>query len=364
MNAQESRIKNRLSALRAGVKDAGADAFVSLAQPDNQYLTGFIGTTSAVVVTADEALFLCDFRYTEQAHVQVRGLKIEEVKGGFIKGVCERMNSLKIASAAYEPSYLTMAQYKALEAFFRGKLISAPEIVGVLRMVKDSHEIKLIRDASHLAEGVMTDLVSDLKPGVTEAELAARFEYEFKRRGAQGASFDSIILFGARSSMPHGAPSGKPLERGDIILLDFGCRKGGYCSDLTRTFAYGTIPGAWFSEIYDVVYSAQKAALRAVRPGVRCRDVDAVARAIIADAGYGQFFGHGLGHGVGVEIHESPRLNPESQVILREGMVVTVEPGIYLPERGGVRIEDLVVVGKSGCSNLARTDKKLDILPI
>jgi len=362
MVTKKSLVDARLGALRGRLAEFKADAFLSLAPPDNQYLTGFTGSTSAVVMTRDAALFLCDFRYTEQARAQVPMYSIEEVKNGFLKGIGERLASLGVATVVFDPARLTVAELRTIKNVFRGKLEPVADMAGVLRMTKCADEVKRIRQASELAEGVLVDLVDGLKKGITEAELAARFEYEFKRRGAEGASFDTIGLFGARSSMPHGYPGDRALKRGDIVLLDLGCRKGGYCSDLTRTYAFGTIPGAWYREIYEVVLAAQAAALQAIRPGVRCCDVDAIARNMIANAGYGKHFGHGLGHGVGIEIHESPRLNPECQVVLGEGMVVTVEPGIYLPKRGGVRIEDLVVVTKRGCECLTRTPKELRVL--
>ena len=355
------RSELRVRALRERLEEARADVFFSLAPPDNQYLSGFTGSASGIIVTRKEALFLCDFRYTEQSRRQVTGFAVEEIQGSFPKQIGERLKALGRA-AAYDPACLTVAQLNEIRRVFRGKLQSVQDVVGALRMVKSADEIARIRKASQLAEQVLEDLLETLEEGLTEAELAARFEYEFKRRGAEGASFDTIALFGPRGSMPHGRPTDVPLRRGHIVLLDFGCRKAGYCSDLTRTYAYGTIPGAWFEEIYQVTLTAQEAALKAVRSGVRCRDVDAVARDIIANAGYAKYFGHGLGHGVGIEVHESPRLNQETQAVLREGMVITIEPGIYLPRRGGVRIEDLVAVTKKGCEVITHSPKTLRVL--
>ncbi len=349
----------RLAGLRRRLKKAGVGGFFSLAQPDNQYLTGFMGSASAVVATPREALFLCDFRYTEQAAKQVAGYTVEEVTGSLIARTGERLAKLGVKRAAFDPGVISVGELDAVQRAFGGTLVPLPNAAASLRLVKDREEVRRIRAASHLAEGVMLDLVKTLRPGLEERELAAQFEYEFKRRGAEGASFDTIALFGSRSSMPHGRPGWRALKRGDIVLLDLGCRKAGYCSDLTRTYVFDRIPGAWFSEIYAVTLAAQRAALKAVRPGARCRDVDAAARSIISDAGYGTRFGHGLGHGVGIEIHENPRLNTESDTVLEEGMVVTVEPGIYLPKRGGVRIEDLVVVTKRGCEILTSSSKEL-----
>jgi Xaa-Pro aminopeptidase len=307
----------RLAALREKCRDVDADAFFGFAPPDNQYLTGFMGSTSAVIVTEREALFLCDFRYTEQAGDQVQGYAVEEVAGSLVVRTGERLKSLGVRVAAFDPACLTVAQSTSFQSAFHGVLRPVSGLVASLRMLKSRQEIARIRAASDLAEGVLADLLATLAAGITESDLAARFEYEFKRRGAEGASFDTIALFEARSSMPHGKPTEAALERGDIVLLDLGCRKDGYCSDLTRTYAFGTMPGAWFEEIYQVTLAAQRAALEAVRPGVSCRDVDAVARGAIAGAGYGAHFGHGLGHGVGIEVHENPRLSAESDFVLQ-----------------------------------------------
>ncbi|GMV93903.1 MAG: aminopeptidase [Candidatus Hydrogenedentota bacterium] len=353
---------NRIESLRARIDAAGCDAFLSFAPPTNQYLAGFTGTTSVIIVTQNEAQFLCDFRYTEQAAFEVSGLAVEEMKGNLQTRAAERLASLGLENVAIEPGYMTVSVFDAVRSAYSGTLKPVSDIVSALRVRKDAEEIAKIRAAGELAEGVLNDLVETLEPGITERELAARFEYEFKARGARGASFETIALFGARSSLPHGQPGDRELAEGDTVLLDFGCRLDGYCSDLTRTYAFGRIPAAWFEEVYELTLTAQRMALEAIRPGMVCKELDAVARSIIAEAGHGDHFGHGLGHGVGIEIHEAPRLNPESQTILEPGMIVTIEPGIYLPDCGGVRIEDLVVVTGDGCENLSVTPKELRIL--
>lgn len=354
--------EQRVTALRKRMAEWGADCFLSLHPADNLYLTGFSGTTSAVLITADRALMLCDPRYTEQARSEVRAHEVVEVLGGFLKKVGEQLVRLDPASVAFDPANLTVAQAETIEKEFGRSLTRMPDAVGSLRMHKDAGELIAIREASELAEGVLLDVLGGLREGVSEQALAATIEYEFKQRGASGPSFESIVLFGARSSLPHGQPGARTLKPGDIVLIDMGCRKAGYCSDLTRTFVFGRMPGTWFAEIYEIVRTAQQAALEAVRPGIGARDVDAVARTIITDAGYGRQFGHGLGHGVGIEVHERPRLNFESDVILEEGMVVTIEPGIYLPGQGGVRIEDLAMVTAQGCESFTRSEKELKVL--
>lgn len=353
----------RLDRLRGAMAAAGGDAFVSLSPPANEYLSGFRGSTSAVLVTADTAALLCDFRYIEQAGAQAAGWEVSEVEGALEARAGEWLAGAGCRTALFEPARLTVAQHDSLRAASgSAALTAAPGLVDRLRETKDAGEIAKMREATRVAEEALETVLAGLRPGVTERETAARLEHEFMLRGAQKASFDTIVLFGARSSLPHGVPGPKPLEKGDIVLVDCGCVVDSYCSDLTRTAVFGNIPGSWFEEIHACVHAAQAAALRAVRAGVPAAEVDAAARDIIVRAGYGDRFGHGTGHGVGLEIHESPRLNKTSPAVLGAGMAVTVEPGIYLPGQGGVRIEDLVVVTEDGCGVLNRLPKELQVI--
>jgi Xaa-Pro aminopeptidase len=356
----------KINRLRQGLEQLGCDAFFSVLPPANQYLSGFLtdfGERSAgVLITRDEAVFLTDSRYTEQANEQVKGYTIEEMKGDLLTRCGERLNDLGAKRTAFDPGGLTVDEHARITSAFKGEFVPDRTLIAEMRLVKSAEELNAIRQASALAEGVMLDVVPTLTAGITEREVAATFEFEFRKRGASGPSFGTIALFGPRSSLPHGEPGDTTLKDGDILLLDFGCRREGYCSDLTRTFVYGSIPGSWFEEIYDLTHTAQLAALEAVQPGAICRDVDAVARTIIKDGGYGDYFGHGLGHGVGIEIHEGPRVNFRSNERLAPGMVVTVEPGIYMPGKGGVRIEDLAIVTESGCNVLTTSPKELKVL--
>jgi len=359
--------EDRLHPLREKVESAECDALLSLGAADNQYLTGFLtslqGRSSAVIVTSDEALFLCDFRYTEQAREQVTGFRVEQIQGGGLASAGgTRLAGLGARRIAFDPSGLTVDELRQVQSVCDASFEPISGVVADLRRVKTAAEAQRIRAASRLAEGVLSDLLGSLTPGMPERELAAQFDYEFKRRGASGPAFDTTCLFGPRSSLPHGESGDKRLEFGDIVLLDLGCRLSGYCSDLTRTYAFGTMPGAWFEEVYELVRTAQALALEAVRPGLRGRELDAAARGLINDAGYGEHFGHGLGHGVGIEIHEGPRLSARSETVLEPGMVVTVEPGVYLPGRGGVRIEDLVLVVESGCEVITAAPKNLQVI--
>jgi len=353
---------DRIQGIRYGLARAACDAFVSFHPPTNQYLSGFTGSTSAIIITSAEAVFLCDFRYTEQAEKTVRDYAVDEVAGDIITRTAERLNSLGAKTAAFEPASLTVAQHESVGETFQGVLTGTPRIVVDLRERKSAEEIALIRAASELKEATVMPLIENLKEGVRERELAADIEYALRKAGASGVSFPPIVAFGEGSSLPHYSPGDRALKKGDVILIDCGCVLNGYCSDWTRSFCFGSIPGSWFKEIYAVTLEAQLAGLAACQPGAPCKAVDAAARDIIQAAGHGDHFGHGLGHGLGIEVHESPRLNATSSATLAPGMVVTVEPGIYLAGRGGVRIEDLVVITENGHEVLTRVPKELRVL--
>jgi len=359
-------MKARLDALRARVAAAGCDAFVSVHPPANQYLSGFMTSldhvSSVIVVTPKEAHFLCDSRYTEQARSQVKDLQVTQITGDQMQRGGELLKKLGTKQVAFDPNGHTVAEHSRLVAAFGGEFVPKESLVSELRILKEKSESDAVRAASQLAEGVLRDVLPELREGVAERDIAGWIEYEYKRRGASGNAFNTIVLFGANSSLPHGEPGERTLKKGDIVLIDMGCRRAGYCSDLTRTFLFSSIPAPWFMQIYALTRRAQQAALDAIRPGVTGREVDAAARDIIAAGGHGDRFGHGLGHGVGIEIHEEPRLNTRSDTVLEAGMVVTVEPGIYLPDQGGVRIEDLVLVTDTGCEVFTQTPKELRVL--
>lgn len=356
----------RLENLREALAGSGCDAFVSVSGPANQYFSGlstsFMEISSAIMVSQTEAHFMCDFRYTEQAREEVKSFEIEEITGDVLIRSGEHLNKIGASRVAFDPAGVTHDEYGRLEKSFEGALVANGTLANGMRLVKEESEIDLLRAASSLAEGVLADVIPTLEAGIPEREVAAQFEYEFKKRGASGPSFDTIALFGPKSSLPHGEPGAKRLAKGDVMLFDFGCRLDGYCSDMTRTYVFQESPGDWFDEIYAVTLDAQLQALDAVMPGRTGREIDAIARDIISDAGYGEYFGHGLGHGVGIEIHEAPRLNAHSETVMQPGMIVTVEPGIYLPGKGGVRIEDLVVVRDGGCEFLTSMPKDLTVL--
>jgi Xaa-Pro aminopeptidase len=350
--------------LRDRILHCQCDVFISCDPMDNAWLTGFFGSTSWLVVSATGAWLLCDFRYIEQAQVQARACAPVLCNGNLDLRLAEKLNDLSVKRAAFEPETLSFGRYEILRNAFSGSLASESGVCRELRMIKTAEEESAMTTAAALTEEAMEWMLGQLHPGMTERCAAALLDFECRKRGAQKASFDTIVLFGERSALPHGMPGDRTLHDGDIVLVDCGCIVDGYCSDLTRTFVFGSIPGKWFSEIYECVRQAQANAVAGVHAGASARAVDAAARSMIDAAGYGEYFGHGTGHGVGLEVHEAPRLNQHASAVLETGMAITVEPGIYLPGRGGVRIEDLLVVTETGSRILTNSSKELRILQL
>jgi Xaa-Pro aminopeptidase len=324
-----------------------------------RYVTGFTGSNGMAVVGPDLRRFITDFRYVEQAASQVDGFDRElgpqvfdeALKDGWPDG------PLRLG---FEDQNMSVRRHTKLRALLpeRIELVPTGGEVEKLRAVKDAGEVERIRAAAALVDEIYGVLLQQGLVGRTEREVALTIELELRRLGADGLSFDSIVASGERGALPHAEPSDEVIPRGTLVTLDIGARLDGYCSDCTRTWATGELPDD-LADAYTLVHRAQLAALAAVRPGPSGQELDAVARDIIEAAGHGDHFGHGLGHGVGMEIHEAPRLGRSAEASLVPGNVVTVEPGVYLPGRGGVRIEDLVVVTEGGHSVISTTSKDL-----
>jgi Xaa-Pro aminopeptidase len=324
-----------------------------------RYLSGFTGTNGACVVGLEERIFFTDFRYTERAEREV-GEEWErpEAERELVPQITARMHG----RVGFEDAKLSVRQLARLEAAVGEDvdLVPAGDLVERLRAVKEPEEIERMAAASELADGVFQWTIERGLAGHTERDVARACEARIRELGAE-PSFPPIIAAGENGALPHAEPGNREIGPGELVVFDMGAELDGYCSDGTRTFATGD-PGEEAREVYDVVLAAQLAALAAIRVGASGKEIDAVAREMIAEAGHGDHFGHGLGHGVGLEVHESPRLATTSDDELREGNVVTVEPGIYLPGRFGVRIEDLVAVTGDGYRNLSGTSKELTIL--
>lgn len=326
-----------------------------------RYFTGFRGGEGYAFLSGNDTYVIVDSRYTEAAKAESPYNVIEYNRERPLKTVfkelCERYGFSRIG---FEDMHLTVHELNSLRAAFPEGLewIPVGDILSRKRRVKTPEELRLLEKAEGIGDSAFSDILGILKPGITEKDVARELEYSMKKHGAEGFSFDTIAASGINSSKPHAIPSDKRLETGDFLTMDFGCIYKGYCSDMTRTVVIGKASDEQ-RRVYDIVLKAQLTGLEAVRSGAVCKDVDSAARGIIEREGYGKYFGHGLGHSVGLYIHESPALNTRDETVLQAGMIETVEPGIYLPGRFGVRIEDMVCVTEDGCKNYAHSPKEL-----
>ena len=333
--------------------DAGAFLIVNLEGSDlvsQRYLTGFTGE-GALLLSERGSLLLTDSRYTEQARREVPGLAPKEVKGKYVAAVATAINELRVSRVAFAAKRMSHYWVQRLDEQAGAEMIALDDPVGGLRRVKHPEEMERIRRATKLAEAALTELLPKIEAGQSEQELALELELIMRRNGAEKAAFDLIVASGENSAHPHHRPQKRRLQKGDLLLFDIGAQVDGYCCDLTRVFAVGEAP-ARALKIYGLVLRANRAGVAAVKAGASGKAVDAVARQVIDEGGHKEHFGHGVGHGVGLEVHEAPSLSSVSEDTLETGMVVTVEPGVYLPGFGGIRIEDLVVVTKDGCEVL------------
>ena len=271
------------------------------------------------------------------------------------------MEKTHVQKLGFEDAYMTVADYRHYSEKLHCQMVPATELLISLRQSKDEEEIQRMIAAQRIAEGALDQIVKEIKPGVTEKEIAARLQYLMLAGGAENMSFDPIVVSGSNGSLPHGVPSEKPIQAGEFVTMDFGCKFGGYCSDMTRTVAVGHVTEE-METVYNTVLKAQLAGIAAAKAGVTGAAVDGAARRVIADAGYGPYFGHSFGHSVGVEIHENPNATPSNSKPLPAGAVISAEPGIYLPGKLGVRIEDVIVITEQGCQNITLASKELLIL--
>ena len=351
---------SRLTKLREKMQEENLDGFI-IASPENRrYMSGFTGTSAMLVILLKKAYLLTDFRYITQATSQAPDFEVVDTGADFYQSAKELTQGAK--RIGFEEDYTTYAMYlKLKDAVAHAELLEKANLLTGLRSVKEPEELDTIRQAVKIADDAYAHILKFVDFGQTEQEISLELEFNMRRAGASGGSFDFIVASGWRGSMPHGVASSKTLQRGELLTLDFGAIYQGYCSDITRTFALGE-PDEKQREIYEIVLQANKAAIAAIKPGLKGKEVDAVARQIIEEAGYGNYFGHGLGHSVGLAIHESPRFSLREEQMIEPGMVITVEPGIYLPDWGGVRIEDMIVVTENGCEVLTQAPKEFIII--
>lgn len=336
---------------------------VMLTSPHNlRYFSGFKGGEGVCVIGKAFAYLFVDSRYTIQAKLEAPDFNVIEFGGGkLLDEILSVLNIRHIKTLAFEDADMSVASFERYKDKFDGiSFIGKSKEINLQRMIKTQDEIDFIRKAEHIGDIAFNNVLPLIKSGVAEIEIAAELEYQMRKNGADGIAFETIVVSGAKSGMPHGKPDGKKLEVGDFVTMDFGCTASGYCSDMTRTVVIGKANEEQV-KIYNTVLSAQLAALNSLRAGITGKDADDVARNIIKEAGYGNNFGHSLGHGVGLLIHELPNLSPLSNITLEENMVVTCEPGIYIENFGGVRIEDTIVIKNGGIENLTTSPKEIII---
>jgi Xaa-Pro aminopeptidase len=327
-----------------------------------RYLCGFTGSDGAFLITGGQAFFLTDSRYWTQSEEEVKDCQIVHYKKK-LEGILSLFTDLKLRKIGFESGSLTYFSYKSLSQRLAAEqeLIPLQEEIKNLRARKDSHELALIRKAVDIASSGFEHIVGMMKEGSVERDIAFELEFFTKRQGSESMGFDTIIASGKRAALPHGKASLKQIEKGDFVLMDFGSMFQGYCSDETRTAVCGE-PSSEQKKIYQIVKDAHDRAIEMVKPGVRFQTIDAAARDYIRDQGYGDFFGHGLGHGIGLAVHEDPGVNGENKDLVEEGMVFTIEPGIYLPDWGGVRIEDMVLATAAGAELLSYLPTDLQVI--
>jgi Xaa-Pro aminopeptidase len=362
-------LKARQKSVRDAMKELNLDGLLLTHAPDLAYLTNFTGDDSIGLLTGKDFFLITDFRYKEQAEIEAGWLRVTMREGKMADAVAKVLAEAKVKRVGFEANFTTVGQIDALQTSLKehhkeiGKppeLVPLDNVMTKIRRVKDDNEIDLIRKSVGVAEEAFDAIREEIEVGQTENYLAGQLVFELRSRGASNSSFPVIVAAGPNSSLPHYRPGETLVQKDQPLLVDWGAMLKGYCSDLTRTLMIGRVSDR-MKHIYKVVHEAQLAAISFLRPGVTTHQADRVARDIIDKAGFKEHFGHGLGHGIGREIHELPAMNKTAkEEELRPGMVVTVEPGIYLPGEGGVRIEDDVLITHSGCEVLSSLDKTFE----
>ena len=351
-------LNNRFSSARRHLERFGVDTIIFLGLPNIRYLTGFTGSDGVLVLGKGEGWFLTDSRYTTQASMEVTGARVIEYRSK-TEGIAALLTAEAVKKAGFEAEHTTVSFLKALAEALPGvDLLPIGAELDDLRLIKSPDELQLLARCAEIASEALLCILATIKPGAPEREVALALEFAMRRAGADDKSFDFIVASGPRGALPHGKAGDKVIQAGELVTIDFGAIYAGYHSDETVTVAVGT-PDMRQKEVYNTVKDAHDKAMKAVMPGISLKELDGVARQFIEERGYGTYFGHGLGHGVGLEVHEKPTVSFRSDQAAEEGMVFTIEPGIYIPGWGGVRIEDTVVVTKDGCRPLTKVPKQL-----
>lgn len=353
-------MSNRIQSLIQKFDSLGIEAALVTSKYNRMYLSGFTGSSCILLISPDCRCLLTDFRYLEQAKSQSPDFEIIDfTKKGLINTIKDLVQANRIGRIGFENKQMVVSQYEDYVGQITDcQWIALQDQIEKIRMIKEPGEIDLIRQASQIGDKAFSHILGVVKQGMTERELALELEFTMKRLGASNLSFDTIVVSGKRSSLPHGMPTDKPIAEGDFVTCDFGCVYKNYCSDMTRTFVMGKASDKQ-KQLYDTVLQAQQTALEQIKAGIKGKVGDSYARQVIKQAGYGDYFGHGLGHSLGLEVHENPRFSPLDENLIQAGMIMSVEPGIYIPDFGGVRIEDLVAITPDGVDNLVTSEKQL-----
>ncbi len=352
----------RIKQLQSGLEQGEGYLITSLA--NRRYVTGFPSSAGMVVITRCDAVFFTDFRYFEKAAKTVTSCRVGQFTG-LSADVLPLLREQGITTLYVETRQMSLEEFSRYDRILEGVTLSSrdkldAQLLG-MRSVKSAREIEKIKEAQRMTDQTFSYILEQIQPGRSETDIMLDMEFYLRRLGSEGVAFDFVVVSGKNSSLPHGVPTQKKLEQGDFLTMDFGGVVDGYRSDMTRTVAIGGVSEQQ-RRVYETVLTAKNKAIRAIAPGKVCKDIDAVARDYIHGAGYEGCFGHGLGHSVGLEIHEDPSFNTRCETLLQPGMIITVEPGIYLEDQFGVRIEDMIVVTHNGCENLTQSTDQLIII--
>ncbi|MGG0665796.1 Xaa-Pro peptidase family protein [Viridibacillus arvi] len=352
----------KLEKLRAVLEEQGLESLIITNDQNRRYLTGFTGSAGTVLVTKNKAFLFVDFRYVQQAQDQAMDFTVQEIdRAVMYEVISNTLQEENIGRVGFEEKNITYYLHSLFAKHIQAELVPVSGAVEKLRMIKLPEEIEKIKIAASISDAAFTHILDYIKPGISEIDIANELEFYMRKKGATSSAFDMIIASGHRSALPHGVASNKLIEEGDIITLDFGAYYDGYRSDMTRTIAIGQ-PTEEMREIYNIVHGALENALAHMKAGITGKEADALTRQYIEEKGFGKQYGHGSGHGIGLDIHEDIFMSTVSEDALQEGMVLTVEPGIYLPNIGGVRIEDDVLIKEDGIEILTSSPKELIIL--
>lgn len=352
---------HRIEGLRKALHQHEVDGLLITSNSNRRYMTGFTGTAGVVLITEKEALFITDFRYVDQANEQTNGYNVVMHTGPMGETIAEELKRLGVKRLGFEQDHVTFAAYQGYQASFPSELVPISGVIEDLRLIKNEAELAVIRQAVQIVDRTYDHILTFIKTGMKEIDVANELEFHMRKQGASSSSFDIIVASGIRSAFPHGVASDKVIEKGDFVTLDFGALYIGYISDMTRTFAMGE-PSDKLKEIYDVCLQAQLIGVQQIKAGLTGKEADALCRDYISAKGYGEYFGHSTGHGIGLDVHEGPGLSMKTDTKLEPGMVVTVEPGIYLSGIGGVRIEDDILITATGNEILTQSTKELVII--